>query len=206
MKDNKTIKIIIISILALACVLLIAGIVMLLMNNKSYKVTFMNENVVVSEIQVKAGEKITRPTTPNKSGYEFTGWALNGQVIDLDNYKLTSNITLTAAYKELPVNENTEYIVSFYTGDLYYQITDQVVKPNELATEPDLSMITWVEITGWYLEDGTKFDFNTPVTRNLKLYVHYKKDDFEYSGYDTSEPEPSENEIGEDGNLGAPEE
>lgn len=51
---------------------------------------------------IKQGEKI--PATivaPAKDGYDFKGWALNGEIIDLETYVVTGNITLEAVYEEI---------------------------------------------------------------------------------------------------------
>ena len=51
---------------------------------------------------IKEGEKIpSNIVGPAKEGYDFKGWALNGELIDLETYVVTGNITLEAVYEEI---------------------------------------------------------------------------------------------------------
>lgn len=176
-------KMIMLSIVGIAVVLLAVGIILSMNGNKSYKVTFMSDGQVFYEETVKEKELIDRPTTPTKKNNRFIGWMLEGQMLDLNTYQVTKDITLVALFEEEEIDTTQEFLVVFLTGDLNYSVTTQAVKYNNLATEPDLSDVTWAQVTGWYFEDGTKFDFSTPITENLQLVVHYTEDGVEYVGY-----------------------
>ena len=185
MKTNGKDKYIIIGVLVLAIILLVAGGIMLLANNKKYTVTFMNDGVEYYKEQVKKDNLIKRPTTPTKDGQQFAGWALNGRVVDFNTYKVTKDITLNAVWGEGEYQEGTDFVVSFVTGDLHYSIESQLVKANDVAKEPDLSEINYVEIVGWFYEDGTKYNFDSPVTSNITLFVHYMENGTEVVAYNS---------------------
>lgn len=97
-KDNKIIKIAI--IIAIVAVIIIAIIVVLvsLNKNKTYKITYMSNDSVVDVIELKKGEKLKRPVTPNIEGYIFNGWMLDNNTIDFDTYLVEKDITLTASF------------------------------------------------------------------------------------------------------------
>ena len=48
------------------------------------------------------------------------------------------------------------------------------VKVGETITEPDAPVSSEYKFLGWYL-NGEKFDFSTPITKNIKLEAKWKK-------------------------------
>lgn len=67
-----------------------------------YTVTFVEEGRDNVEVVVPEGKTVTKPATdPEKEGYEFVGWFLEGATDAFDfSTPITANITLTATFKE----------------------------------------------------------------------------------------------------------
>ena len=71
-----------------------------------FSVTFdSNGGTAVSSISVEAGNKIAKPTNPQRvaadAEYEFIGWFLGDEEWDFEADVVTGNITLTAHWKLL---------------------------------------------------------------------------------------------------------
>ena len=63
----------------------------------TYVVVFKDwDDTILSEQTVLEGSSATAPTTPYRSGYEFTGW-------DISFSNVTSDLVVTAQYKEIVV-------------------------------------------------------------------------------------------------------
>lgn len=78
-----------------------------------YTVTFnSNGGSAVSSQTVNSGSKVTKPSNPTKSGYNFSGWLLNGNIYNF-NTAVNSNITLTAKWTQ------KSYIVKATKVDAY---------------------------------------------------------------------------------------
>lgn len=96
-----------------------------------HMVTFIADNNIWTTQTIADGEKITKAPTP-VGVFDFKGWKLNNDVIDLDTYEVHSDITLIAdiskyAFKEIGDAESvyseliylsTEHLFS-YEGNLY---------------------------------------------------------------------------------------
>ena len=67
---------------------------------KKYTITFNSDGgTIVSSQTVTEGGKVSRPSDPTKSGYNFVGWTLNGVSYDFNSI-VNGNITLTAKKKK----------------------------------------------------------------------------------------------------------
>ena len=77
---------------------LILLVILLLLTSckaKTYTVTLMDDDKVISEITVKKNENIKNIADPKKEGYIFMNWQKNG--LDYNKEKpVKSDITLTA--------------------------------------------------------------------------------------------------------------
>ncbi len=102
-----------------------------------------------------------------KEGYELK-WYVNDQVYDF-NEPLTGNMSIVGKYEKI-----TMYTVKFNT-DGAGTVNSQKVKPNELATEPDAITKLGFIFDGWYL-NNVKYDFSTPVTKNITLVAKWTED------------------------------
>lgn len=103
-----------------------------------------------------------------KEGFEIK-WYVNDQEYDL-NTPLTANMTIVGKYVKVTV-----YTVKF-NSDGGNAVNSQKVKPNELVQEPDTITKYGFIFDGWYLNEK-KYDFTTPVTKNITLVAKWKEDE-----------------------------
>ena len=95
-----------------------------------YDVKFMVDGQVYDSQIVEENGYATLPETPTKEGYIFEGWFLGGLVeIIIPEWKITSNITLTAKFNMIDLNtlEEIEWNIDIegkyvwnYDGNTYY--------------------------------------------------------------------------------------
>ena len=147
-----------------------------------YTVTFDTDGGnEIDPVSVKADEKVSEPTTPVKSGYKFGGWYSDaGKQNKYDfNTPVTENITLYAHWSE------AVYIVTFNT-DGGNKIAPVPVKADEKVAEPATPVKPDCKFGGWYSDAGkqNKYDFSTPVTKNITLYAKWEKAEFALVDFD----------------------
>lgn len=67
--------------------------------------------------EIESGKTVEEPAAPTKEGYEFKGWALNGEAFDFKSI-ITTDLTLKAVWEEIVV-EPTEFTFDdmFYGGE-----------------------------------------------------------------------------------------
>lgn len=114
-------------------------------------------------VEVICGNKISKPTTPTKDGYIFDGWYLNGIKFDF-NTAIDKNLNLTAKWKEM----DNETITVKFDSNGGNSINDVVLNVDETIVEPINPTRRGYTFNGWYL-DGIKFDFSTPITKDITL-------------------------------------
>ncbi len=103
-----------------------------------------------------------------KEGYEIV-WYVNGEEYDFTK-PLASNMVIEGKYVKL-----TMYTIKFNSNG-GTSVASQKVKPNEKATEPEAITKHGYIFDGWYL-DKNKYDFETPVTKNITLTAKWKEDE-----------------------------
>ena len=127
---------------------------------------------------VTTGETFYEPKDPVKEGYDFVGWYKDSEKFDFST-PITENITLKANW-----DHKTTYTVTFDTMGGSEVETKEVTK-NNLVFKPSDPTRNGYTFGGWYLADGTAFNFNsTIVTENLTLYALWNLDK-EYNIGDT---------------------
>ncbi len=115
------------------------------------------------------GNKVIKPTNPTKEGYTFVGWYLNDEAYDF-NSPVNSNITLVAKWKEI-VNNSFTVIFNTNGGS---QVEAQKVNKGNKVTKPEAPIKDGYTFIGWFL-NGTKFDFETPITKDITLEAEWKE-------------------------------
>ncbi|MFA7423110.1 MAG: InlB B-repeat-containing protein, partial [Acholeplasmataceae bacterium] len=122
-------------------------------------------------VEVEEGKTVAEPADPEKDGYTFDAWQLNGSDYVFTT-PVTADITLVASYTlDVIIVEPEEYTVSFNSvGGT--SITSQVVEEGDLATEPNAPEKDAFSFDGWLL-DGEAYDFDTPVDGDIELYAKY---------------------------------
>lgn len=151
---------------------------------KKYMVSFNSDGGSKIETQeVKENEKVKKPTTPTKNGYDFVEWQLNGKKYDFET-GITSNITLTATWKKKTNQSNNNNNQKPNTGSNNQSNNNNQNtnnnqnnnqnnnKPSEEPTkpnEPPKEEITYFDIPEDIINDGTyqQFAKEHGITINL---------------------------------------
>ena len=138
-----------------------------------YYVSFFTEHGAPPTSQnVKYNGTADNPGKLKAEGYTFDDWYTD------DTYTIKFDFTQ-------PIKRNTtvyakwtakDYEVSFVTehGDAP---TSQNVPYNKTATDPGKLSAEGYTFIGWYADEAhkTKFDFNTPITGDTKVYAKWEK-------------------------------
>ena len=137
---------------------------------KTYTVTFVDDNKTLSQITIKKNDNIKNIDDPKKEGYIFLNWQKNG--IDYNkNTPVTEDITLTATWVKEPTAPNTHTVIfDFGTQKKEKTVNDgeNIEKPKEDPKKDKHKFI------GWYYKD-TLYDFNTPIYEDITLIAKYEK-------------------------------
>lgn len=134
----------------------------------SYVVKFLDyDGAVFKSVTVKENEKVSKPENPQKQGYEFLFWCLNGKEYDFLS-PITSDVTLTSKWKE---SEKRTYRITFDSNGGNY-VAEQIIKDGERATVPTEPIKENFIFDGWYNGDK-KFDFNSAVTQDINLVARW---------------------------------
>lgn len=98
MKRNRFIKVLLACLIVAAMAVTVAACD----NNqpKSFTVSFTGEGVNIASQTVTSGGYAVEPKAPEREGYEFKGWLLNGEKYVFATTPVTADITLTADWKE----------------------------------------------------------------------------------------------------------
>lgn len=139
-----------------------------------YTVKFVSDHGSFADQTVEHGKPIDtgKLTIPDVDGYTFGGWyADEDRTIEFDfTQPIKSNTTVYAKWTA------KDYEVSFITehGDAP---TSQNVKYNETASDPGKLKEEGYTFIGWYADEAhkTKFDFNTQITGDTKVYAKWEK-------------------------------
>ena len=142
-------------------------------------VIFNDENRITTK-KVDYNNKVEKIESQGKIGYTFKYWSLmqNGEEFDF-NTLITESITLYAVYN---INE---YNVNFIDeGNAYGNA--QKVKYNNAAVKPETDPSKeGYTFKYWSLEEnGTAYDFNTLVTKDITLYSVYSINNYKVSFVD----------------------
>lgn len=139
-----------------------------------YTVQFVSEHGSFEDQTIEHGKPIDtdKLTIPDVDGYTFGGWyADEDRTIEFDfTQPIKHNTTVYAKWTA------NDYYVSFVTehGD---PPTSQNVKYNGTANDPGKLTEEGYTFDGWYADAAysTKFDFNTPITGDTKVYAKWEK-------------------------------
>ncbi|MFA5692507.1 MAG: InlB B-repeat-containing protein [Acholeplasmataceae bacterium] len=125
-----------------------------------------------NKLEVVEDNELVNSFTPERLGFEFLGWYLNGNLFDF-NTPITSNITLKAMW------EQSDIVVTFDYGYLDKEVTVKLVSIGGTITEivPD-SRIGY-NFLGWYETDigrdiHDSYNFSKTPTENLRLIAKWE--------------------------------
>ncbi len=109
---------------------------------KSFTVSFTGEGVSIASQTVASGGYAIEPKSPERDGYEFAGWLLNGEKYVFATTPVTADITLTADWKAKSAptptgkgdgSEKNPYVLS--TPEDLISFSDRVNNPFEEGNE-----------------------------------------------------------------------
>lgn len=139
--------------------------------SKTYTVTInLADGTQLASLNIPTGSNLKDVDIPEKDGYIFVSLLKNGLEYDID-MPVKEDMTLTATYVEIP-NIAKKYTVSFDFGNNV--IKTQTIRENEKVNEPKAINKNKYKFLGWYL-DGELYDFDLPVTKDIKLVAKYEK-------------------------------
>ena len=153
-----------------------------------YTVTFVDEdNSVISSNTYHYGDKVVMPEIPEKEGYSFNGWTLNGVSYD-SSTPVTENITIKANWLENVVipPEATTYTVIFknYDGSILssrvYVEGAAVIEPATPTRSAD-GLYTYT-FDGWDNEVVAVVGDAIYTATYTKTYIEYTVTFIDYDG------------------------
>ena len=114
---------------------------------------------------------------PTKENYTFAGWYNGNEKFDFTTVP-TGDVTLTAKWN---INQYTVKFVSDHGS-----FADQTIEHGKPIDTSKLTIppVEGFTFDGWYTDDihySTKFDFNTPITGDTKVYAKWTAKDYEVS-------------------------
>ena len=134
-------------------------------------VIFKDGLSTLSEQALFAGDKVTAPTAPVKSGYRFVEWQKSGVAYDFTTELVAGDapgFTLDAVWQKV-------WTVTF-NSDGGTAVDPQVVDDGGVATLPDPapekaghSLVRWYKVTGEEGQEEIAYSFSTDVTADMTL-------------------------------------
>ena len=121
-----------------------------------YDVVFMHGSTVVDKQTVEHGDYATAPADPTEAGHTFKYWAVDGEEVDVEDYKIVEDVTFTAVF-----DVNT-YTITIKVDDA---TETENVDYGSIPTKPENPTKEGYMFVGWFIE-GTKteFDWSVPYT------------------------------------------
>lgn len=142
--------------------------------------TFTADGTTFAPAQtIDRGEKFEEPAEPSKENHTFAGW-YNGDEpfdFDADTTKAPNVLNLVAKWD---INKYTVQFVSDYGS-----FADQTVEHGKPIDTDKLTppIVEGFTFDGWYADKAheTKFDFNTQITSDTKVYAKWTAKDYKVS-------------------------
>ena len=152
---------------------------------KEHTVTFMAlggafaDGTDVQSFTVKDGEAVLEPMAPEKEGFTFRGWTLNGETYDFSK-AVTKDIVLKAQWEKRDPSM-TEHKVTFMAlGGAFADGSDVqsfTVKDGETVLKPTAPVKEGYTLKGWTKDGNEEYDFGTSVREDIVLYAMWEKED-----------------------------
>ena len=148
----------------------------------AYIVTFnSNGGSEIAEVEVKAGDYLKKPSDPDKEGYTFIEWQLNGRRFNFST-PIKEDITLKAKWELTGTGDQTvsEYTV-FFDSDGGTKMENVKVKSGTKVNKPKDPTKAGYTFIEWQL-NGNAYDFENAVNQDIELIAKWNK---------IEEPKPS---------------
>lgn len=111
-------------------------------------------------------EVLALPEEPTKEGYHFVGWYLDEELtVPYNGEPITADMTF---YAKFEINTYT-VTLDVNGGNGADKVTAEWNTAAELPTPERIGFV----FTGWYMQDGTKYD-GQPVTEDITLQAHWE--------------------------------
>ena len=151
---------------------------------KEHTVTFMAlggafaDGTDVQSFTVKDGEAVLEPVAPEKEGFTFQGWTLEGAPYNF-TAAVKNDIVLKAAWE---ANSGvTEHKVTFMAlGGAFADGSDVqsfTVKDGEMVLKPTAPVKEGYTLKGWTKDGNEEYEFGTSVREDIVLYAMWEKED-----------------------------
>ena len=143
-----------------------------------YKITFNSNGGTLVEAQEVFNKQtaVIPPTPTHKKCMEFTGWYTDSSLKKKYNFSapVTSNITLYAGWDLCDNFTIVNYTVSYNTNG-GNKIEREIVNKDSYAVKPIDPVKDNCIFLNWYIDSKlkTKYNFNTPVTKDITLYAKW---------------------------------
>ncbi len=139
-------------------------------SDNTYTVSFDTDGAnEIASVEVADGKTVAEPAEPQKDGYVFKGWYNGDDKYDFDT-PVKSDLTLKAHWNEL-------YTVKFMSDGAEFKSKTvekgSTVSPSDIPSKVTYIFMYWSESED---PDGTPYDFDAPVTKNVVLYAKWMKE------------------------------
>lgn len=156
-----------------------------MIDDKTYKLSYIVDGEVYKEVELKAGDAITPEPAPSKDGYIFSGWSTIPQIMPANDVTITGSFT-KGAYTLIYILDGEVYkTVSYDFGT--------TIKPEDAPAKEGYTFSGWSEMP------TTMPAYNVTITGSFianKYKLTYIVDDDVYKTYEiefgaTIIPEPA---------------
>ena len=141
--------------------------------------TFTADGESISTQTIDRGGKFTEPAAPSKENHTFAGWYNGDEKFDFDADTTNAPNVLELVAKW----EKSKYTVKFVSD--HGSFKDQTIEHGKPIDTDKLTIPTVEGYTfdGWYADKAheTKFDFNTQITSDTKVYAKWTAKDYKVS-------------------------
>ena len=142
--------------------------------------TFTADGTTLAPAQtIDRGGKFTKPAAPSKENHTFAGWYNGDEKFDFDA-DTTNDPNVLNLVAKWDINKYTVQFVSDHGS-----FADQTIEHGKLIETDKLTppIVEGFTFDGWYADKAheTKFDFNTQITSDTKVYAKWTAKDYEVS-------------------------
>ena len=173
------------TIILLVCLVILIIALILVVKQKKVQISFDTlGGSTVETIAIKKNSKIEKPQDPQKDGYIFDGWTLDGKEFDF-NEKITTNIKLVANWLKNTNEPEVFYQISFDSngGD---NVEDFKVADGKITKLP-VPERDGYKFLGWF--DGeNEIKVGDTISKNINLTAKWKKIEDETKPTESTKP------------------